>query len=107
MNVTQRMPKEPVLFHTDCGAQYCATSVRQFIDNHNLVPSYSKAVYPWDKAVNDSFFKYMKKEKLNRRTLKKSKKWNNLLLNIIEDFYNSKRPHSANNVYFYNLKIYI
>lgn len=96
--VNQRNPKEPVLFHTDRGSQYCATSVRQFLDTHNLVPSYSKAAYPWDNAVNESFFKYMKKEELNRRTFRTIQEVEQSSFEYIEGFYNSKRPHSANNM---------
>ena len=33
-----------------------------------IIPSYSKLAYPWDNAVTESFFKWMKHEELKRYT---------------------------------------
>lgn len=46
---------EPVIFHSDQGSQYTSQAVRQALDKHRLVPSFSKKAYPWDNAVNEAF----------------------------------------------------
>ncbi|EOG9468543.1 integrase core domain-containing protein, partial [Listeria monocytogenes] len=60
--------------------------------------------YPWDNAVTESFFKYMKKEELNRRNFSSLEEVKLACFEYIEGFYNSKRPHSANNFLSPNLK---
>ena len=52
---------------TDRGSQYLSSELRQLQDHLAIVPSYSKLAYPWDNAVIEPFFKYMKKEELNRK----------------------------------------
>ena len=46
----------------------------------------------------ESFFKYLKKEELNRRTFCSLKDLALSLFEYIEGFYNSSRPHLANNM---------
>lgn len=60
--VTIRKPEFPVIFHSDRGTQYLSLQVRQLQDKLSIVPSYSKVAHPWDNAVTESFFKWMKHE---------------------------------------------
>lgn len=38
------------------------------MDEYNVVQSFSKKSYPWDNAVIESFFNYLKHEETNRRS---------------------------------------
>lgn len=89
---------EPVIFHSDQGSQYTSQAVRQALDKHQLVPSFSKKAYPWDNAVNEAFFKYMKKEELNRRIFQTLEDVELACFEYIEGFYNLKRPHGFNDM---------
>ncbi|EGP9916971.1 IS3 family transposase [Listeria monocytogenes] len=102
--VHSRNPVQSVIFHSDRGSQYLSQELRQVQEKYNLIPSYSKLAYPWDNAVTESFFKYMKKEELNRRNFSSLEEVKLAYFEYIEGFYNSKRPHSANNFLSPNLK---
>lgn len=84
-----------LMFHSDRGSQYTAFAFRQLLDSLNVVQSFSKKGYPFDNAVCESFFKYLKREETNRRNYHT---YNELYLSIfeyIEGFYNSRRPHTS------------
>ena len=52
-----------LMFHSDRGSQYTAFSFRQLLDSLNVVQSFSKKGYPFDNAVCECFYKYLKKKK--------------------------------------------
>ncbi|EUJ42984.1 transposase [Listeria riparia FSL S10-1204] len=56
------------------------------MDKHRLEPSFSKKAYPWDNAVNEAFFKYMKKEELNRRIFQTLEDIELAYFNTLKDF---------------------
>lgn len=85
----------PVLFHTDQGSQYTSITFRKFLENQPIIQSLSKPGYPWDNAVTEAFFKYMKKEELNRRTFSSLQEVQLSCFEYIEGFYNSQRPHGT------------
>lgn len=91
----QRQPCHSVLIHSDRGSQYTAQKYRRWLDEHDLIASYSKKAYPWDNAVTEAFFKYMKKEELNRRTFSSIQEVQLACFEYIESFYNRHRPHST------------
>src|SRR5699024_10109587 len=66
--LNKRKPKEPIIFHSDQGSQFKSTSFRKLLDEHQLLASYSKPGYPYDNAVTEVFFKYLKQREINRRT---------------------------------------
>lgn len=99
-----REPKHAVIFHSDRGSQYTSFIFRKFLDSNNIIQSFSKLAHPWDNAVMESFFKYMKKEELNRRTFKNIHEVYQSCFEYIEGFYNSMRPHSANSMMTPNAK---
>lgn len=55
-----------LIFHSDRGSQYTAFAFRQLLDSLHVVQSFSKKGYPFDNAVCESFFKYLKKEEQNK-----------------------------------------
>ena len=84
-----------LMFHSDRGTQYTAFKFRKLLDELNIVQSFSKKGYPFDNAVAESFFKYLKKEETNRRTFSSLSELKLSVFEYIEGFYNSKRPHSS------------
>lgn len=85
-----------VLFHSDRGCQYTSKVFRNVLDSLNFVQSFSAKAHPFDNAVAESFFKYLKKEDLDRKTFSSLNELNLAIFEYIEGFYNSKRPHFAN-----------
>jgi len=85
-----------ILFHTDRGSQFTSSDFRKEIDRLNMIQSFSAKGYPYDNAVMKCFFKYLKKEELNRRSFQSLEQLQQSLLNYICGFYNSIRPHSHN-----------
>lgn len=85
-----------VLFHSDRGTQYTSKIFRKLLDKLNFTQSFSAKAHPYDNAVAESFFKYLKHEELNRKSFASISELNLALFEYIEGFYNSRRPHSAN-----------
>ncbi len=96
--VSSRKPEASVLFHTDQGSQYTSSMFRKYLDGQPITQSLSKPGYPWDNAVTESFFKYMKKEELNRRIFSSLQEVQLSCFEYIEGFYNTQRPHGTLNM---------
>lgn len=86
-----------VIFHTDRGSQFTSKTFRQHLDKLNIVQSFSAKGHPYDNAVMECFFKYMKKEETNRRNYATLDELKHSLFSYINGFYNSVRPHYHNN----------
>lgn len=93
--VLSRKLSTPVIFHTDQGSQYTSSEFRRYIDSRPITQSLSKPGYPWDNAVTEAFFKYMKKEELNRRSFSSLQEVQLSCFEYIEGFYNTQRPHGT------------
>lgn len=85
-----------VMFHTDQGSQFTSRDFRQVVDELGLIQSFSAKAHPYDNAVMECFFKYLKMEELNRRTYLTVEQLKLSLFSYISGFYNSRRPHSHN-----------
>lgn len=94
--LNRRKPNNSILFHSDRGSQYTSSSFRKFCDDNNIIQSFSKKGYPWDNSVMESFFKYAKQEEFSRRSFINISEVKMAAFEYIEGFYNSRRPHSAN-----------
>ena len=83
-----------LIFHSDQGSEYTAFSFRRLLDSLNVVQSFSKKGYPFDNACCESFFKYLKRNLINRTNYHSLEELN---LNIFEymNMYNTRLPHSA------------
>ncbi len=95
---------ENLIFHSDRGSQYTSKIFRKLLDRCNVIQSFSAKGYPYDNAVAESFFKFLKLEELNRQTFYNKAQLELSLFEYIEGFYNSKRPHSANDMLSPNQK---
>lgn len=94
----KRNPGETLIFHSDRGCQYTSKKFRSLLDSFHVVQSFSAKGYPYDNAVAESFFKYLKLEETNRRSYCSSAELKLSLFQYIEGYYNKKRPHSANDM---------
>lgn len=92
---TSRNVSFGLMFHSDRGSQYTAFSFRKMLDDLNVVQSFSKKGYPFDNAVCESFFKYMKLERTNRKTYHSLIELRLDIFDYIESFYNNRRPHGS------------
>lgn len=88
---------ENVIFHSDRGSQYTSDEFRKRLDRASFIQSFSKKGHPYDNAVAEAFFKFLKLEETNRRSYAS---FDELELSVFEyiHFYNFKRPHSANDL---------
>ena len=97
MAVANRNASNGVIFHSDRGCQFTSEAFRQHLDELNIVQSFSAKGHPYDNAVMECFFKYLKKEETNRRTYSSFDELKLSIFQYIHGFYNSFRPHSHNN----------
>ena len=81
-----------VLFHTDCGYQFISADFRKVIDELGMVLSFSAKWHPYDNALMECFFKYLKKAELNRRSFQSVEPLKQSLVSYISGFYNPPRP---------------
>ena len=87
---------QPRVIVTD-KAPSIGSAFRKLLDEHQLLASYSKPGYPYDNAVTEAFFKYLKQREINRRTYHSIQEVQLSCFEYIEQFYNNYNPHSANN----------
>lgn len=95
--VANRGKSDGIIFHTDRGYQFTAKKFRKHLDKLNMVQSFSGKGHPYDNAVMECFFKYLKKEETYRKSYSSFQELNLSLFEYINGFYNSVRPHSHNN----------
>ena len=84
-----------LLFHSDRGSQYTSVAFRKLLDKLNVVQSFSAKGCPFDNAVVEAFFKFLKAEETNRKSYSNLADLQISLFEYIDGFYNAKRPHSA------------
>lgn len=96
MAITNRRPKENMIFHSDRGVQYACTAFRSYLKSLKVVrQSMSRKANCWDNAVAESFFKSLKVEAIYGRPKLSKNQINATLFQYIELWYNRKRLHSA------------
>ena len=84
-----------LIFHSDQGSEYTAFAFRNLMDSLNIVQSFSKKGYPFDNACCETFFKYLKKNRTNRRVYRTAEELRLDLFEYIENLYNNRLPHGA------------
>lgn len=95
--VAARGRSEGIIFHTDRGSQFTSAKFRAHLDRLDMIQSFSAKGHPYDNAVVECFFKYLKMEETNRRSYHSFEELSLSLFEYINGFYNSVRPHSHNN----------
>ena len=86
-------PPQP-RYHSSQQVSYA--DFRRVLDEFHFVQSFSAKGHPYDNAVMECFFKYLKKEELDRRSFQTVEQLKQSLLSYIAGFYNPLRPHSHN-----------
>ena len=93
--IQQGLSKEKCPLWAYCSilaSQCTAFAFRQLLDSLDVVQSFSKAVFSFNNACCECFFKYLKKEETNRRTYHSLQELQLSVFEYIEGFYNSRRP---------------
>jgi len=85
-----------IMIHTDRGSQFTSSDFRKELERLHMIQSFSAKGHPYDNAIMECFFKYLKKEELNRRHFISLDQLKQSLLSYIAGFYNPLRPHSHN-----------
>ena len=84
-----------VLFHSNRGVQYISEQFRKAADRFEVIQSFSAKAHPYDNAVAESFFKFLKLEELDRKVFSSDAELR-LSMTAYANWYNRERPHSAN-----------
>lgn len=95
MALFQRKPPKGLIFHTDRGSQYCASSHRNIVQDHGIIQSMSRKGNCWDNAPAESFFSILKRELEQMNQFKNQKQAAAHIFEYIEVFYNRIRAHST------------
>ena len=59
--LVNRKPNQRVIFHSDRGCQYSSKGYLDYLKEHNIESSMSRAGNPYDNACAESFFCHIKK----------------------------------------------
>lgn len=94
MALSRRQPAPGLLFHSDRGVQYTAEAYQQRLAEHGLRASMSRTGNCYDNAVVESFFRTLKVEGLDSKSLPSRQDAELAVFDYIETFYNRKRIHS-------------
>ena len=82
-----------VIFHSDRGANYTSYQYRELMRLLHVRESYSKTGNPYDNAVVESFFKYLKRDTYGSNYYNTTEDLKKGIENYI-DIHNNLRPHS-------------
>lgn len=95
MAVRREGPGLGLIFHSDRGAQYAATSFRNQLAALKIRQNMSCERDPYDNAVTENFFSYLKCERVHMRCYNSHRAFQADLFAYTEAFYNTVHPHSA------------
>lgn len=95
MALLRRQPAPGLIHHTDQGCQYAASTYRELLGRHGIVPSMSRRGNCYDNAVAESFFSTLKNELIHERTFQCQAEAHSAVFEFIEVFYNRQRIHQT------------
>ena len=91
-----RKPDHQLIFHSDRGCQYSSYSFRKLLMLNHIMQSFSRSGNPYDNSIMESFFSSLKQEEIYRTSYRSFADCKSHIKKYMI-FYNSKRPHRANN----------
>ena len=91
-----RKPGHQLIFHSDRGCQYTSYSFRKLLMLNGITQSFSRSANPYDNSVMESFFSSLKQEEIYRTSYRSFEDCKSHIKKYMI-FYNTKRPHRANN----------
>jgi putative transposase len=83
--------------HPVQGSQFSSRDWRDFLMAHRLKPGMSRRGNYHNKAVAESFFQLLKRERIKRKTYTIRNEARQGICDYIDMFYNPKRRHGFNN----------
>ena len=95
MAIWSRKPGKGLIWHSDCGSQYCTKSHRAILKDHKIIQSMSRKGDCWDNAISESFFSTIKREIPQIGDFVDQKQAAATIFEYIEVFYNRIRAHST------------
>jgi transposase InsO family protein len=95
MALAQRRPTQPLIIHSDRGAQFASTAYRQVLTQHRLLASMSRKGNCYDNAFIESFWSTLKYELVYHHRFTTYTEARTAIFDYIEIFYNRIRMHSA------------
>jgi len=97
MAVSNRPPREGLIFHSDRGVQYCSEEFRGALRKHcsTARQSMSRKGNCWDNACAESFIKTLKVELNVLEGRHSARQVRTEVFEYIEIYYNRRRRHSA------------
>jgi len=97
MALSNRNPKQGLIWHTDRGSQYASYEHKDLLKQYGIVQSMSRRGNCLDNAVAESFFHTLKTELTHHEIYYTKEQAKRSIFEYIEVFYNRERMHSANN----------
>jgi transposase InsO family protein len=95
MALHQRRPGQPLIIHSDRGAQFASAAYRQLLTQHRLLASMSRKGNCYDNAFIESFWSTLKYELVYHHRFTTHAEARTAIFDYIETFYNRIRMHSA------------
>lgn len=95
MAVCRCKPPKGLIFHSDWGIQYAARAFRERLESYGIRQSMSRKGDPYDNAVAENFFSYLKCELIHLKHYPTRACAQADVFAYLEAFYNLVRPHSA------------
>ena len=95
MALAQRTPHQPLIIHSDRGAQFASAAYRQTLIQHRLLASMSRKGNCYDNAFIESFWSTLKYELVYHHRFTTLAEARTAIFDYIETFYNRIRIHSA------------
>jgi putative transposase len=95
MAIAQRKPGVGLVFHSDQGSAYGATSYRALLAENGVAPSMSRKGNCHDNAVAESFFSNLKNEAMHERYFSTREEARAVINDYIEVYYNRMRLHQT------------
>ena len=93
--ISNRIPKGPVIHHSDRGVQYTSLAFGEHCREAGIVQSMGSTGSAYDNAMCESFFATLRCELINRRRFAMHGGAADAIIDFIENFYNTRRLHSA------------
>jgi transposase InsO family protein len=95
MALAHRCPGQPLIIHSDRGAQFASAAYRQLLAQHRLLASMSRKANCYDNAFIESFWSTLKYELVYHQRFDTYAAARTALFDYIETFYNRLRLHSS------------
>jgi transposase InsO family protein len=95
MALAQRCPNQPLIIHSDRGAQFASAAYRLILTQQRLLASMSRKGNCYDNAFIESFWSTLKYELVYHHRFSGFAQARTAIFNYIETFYNRIRLHSS------------